>query len=389
MYGEDVELSYRFREKGYSLRYVPDAVVYHYTYASPNEVKPAQFSGSIIANALIRFRYGGVWDKFSVFPLQFFLVFRGGGFEGSRILALKSQLKIMRLMPFFWNSRKANDRFPFYGFNYEKNRHGSFYVVGNLPEKKPVVSIVTRTYKGREALLKECIMSVLNQTYPVIEHIVVEDGGDTMKPLIEDIQARYPAHRIIHHAAPRKGRAYAGNQGMKMAKGQYLLFLDDDDLLFSDHVEVLAGELLADDKIDAAYSLAWEVETAFDSDGGYWEYDHKTDPVFFQEFDRNLLMHHNYIPIQSILFKRELYEKYGGFDLEMDFLEDWNLWSRYALHAVFKFVPKTTSMFRTPHDVEIRMRRKKQLDQAYPDAVARLRKVVDKQPGRSSENRAK
>jgi hypothetical protein len=87
-------------------------------------------------------------------------------------------------------------------------------------------------------------------------------------------------------------------------------------------------------------------------------------------------MDHNYIPIQSILFKRELYEQYGGFDLEMELLEDWNLWTRYALTSTFKFVQKTTSLFRTPHDMDTRMNRKTILDKAYPDAIKRQKQAI-------------
>jgi GT2 family glycosyltransferase len=376
MYGEDVELSYRFRDMGYVLRYVPRAVVWHYTYETAGQVKPVQFAGSTRANALIRFRYGALADKWMVFPLQLLVILKGAGFRGSRKTALANQNVILKKAPLFWKKRKGNDRFPFYGFDYEMTRYGSFYSAGKMPEKRPVVSVLTRTYRGRESLLRECITSVMNQTWPNIEHVIVEDGGDTLNPLVQRIQEGYPGHCLVYRDLPKKGRAHAGNAAMAMASGDYFLILDDDDLLFADHIETLARVLAENEGIDAAYSLAWEVETLFDPDGGYREYGHYTDRLFFQEFDRNTLMDHNYIPIQSILFKRELYERYGGFDLEMDLLEDWNLWTRYALTSTFKFVRKTTSMYRTPHDMEVRLKRKKILDRAYPDALKRQKQAI-------------
>jgi GT2 family glycosyltransferase len=378
MYGEDVELSYRFRDAGFIIKYIPSAVVYHYTYEEANQVKPIQFTGSALANALIRCRYGSIYDKIMVFPLQFLVICKGAGFKGSRMLALKNQLRILKSVHFFWRNRKGNSAFPFRGFDYEMVRHGSFYAVGNMPDKKPLVSILTRTYKGRESLLRQCIASVMNQTYANIEHIIVEDGGDTMISLISRVKEKYPTNRVTYKSLPKKGRCYAGNQSMDIAEGEYFLILDDDDLLFADHIETLVSELVEDESLDGVYSLAWEVETSFGPDGKYYEHNHKTESIFFQEFDQDLLMRHNYIPIQSMLFKRELYEKYGGFDLEMEVLEDWNLWSRYALNANFMFIGKTTSLYRTPHDMDIRLQRKKILDQAYADAIKRQKHAIAK-----------
>ena len=48
------------------------------------------------------------------------------------------------------------------------------------------------------------------------------------------------------------------------------------------------------------------------------------------------------------MFNREVYEKCGGFDVKLDALEDWDLWIRYALKYPFKFVKKTTSIYRVP-----------------------------------------
>jgi GT2 family glycosyltransferase len=376
MYGEDVELSYRFRDAGYSIKYIPSAVVNHYTYEEANQIKPVQFTGSALANALIRFRYGSIYDKMMVFPLQFLIICKGAGFKGSRMLALKNQFRILKNIPTFWRNRKENSAFPFRGFDYEMTRHGSFYNPRTIPGKTPLVSILTRTCTGREALLRECIVSVMNQTYSNIEHVIVEDGGDSMASLITEVRTLYPDSRITYKNLPKNGRCYAGNQSMENAKGEYFLILDDDDLLFADHIETLVGELVNDENLDGVYSLAWEVETSFSHDGKYQEHSHKTEDLFFQEFDRDLLMRHNYIPIQSILFKRELYEKYGGFDLEMEVLEDWNLWSRYALNAKFKFIEKTTSLYRTPHDLDIRIKRRKILDLAYPDAIERQKRAI-------------
>ena len=60
MYGEDVDLSWALRKKGYTLKYVPKAAVIHYSYQTPGEVKPLQYYQSILNNILLRLKYGSL-----------------------------------------------------------------------------------------------------------------------------------------------------------------------------------------------------------------------------------------------------------------------------------------------------------------------------------------
>lgn len=384
MYGEDVELSYRFRSHGYVLRYIPSAYVYHYTYDEANQVKPIQFTGSTLANALIRFRYGTASDKLAAIALQLALLVRGGGFPGSRKLVLGNVKKLATEAKYFPSlNKKDNTHFPFRYFDYEMIRDGAFYEL-NAPARPaselPLVTIITRTYREREFWLKECMASVINQTYPNIQHVIVEDGGDTMSALVAEVQEAYQGTYNVEFAGfDKKGRSYTGNQGLEIAKGEYCLFLDDDDLIFPDHIEVLVNEILDSPELGAVYSLAWDVHTNVDkttSPVSYTEHQFTTLPLFYQEYCLETLLDHNYIPIQAILFRKSLYTENGGFDESMDQLEDWNLWTKYALKSKFKFVPKTTSLFRTPSDEEERLRRVQNLDNAFKEAVDKQKLLI-------------
>lgn len=155
------------------------------------------------------------------------------------------------------------------------------------------------------------------------------------------------------------------------------MFLDDDDLLFADHVETLLAVLCKDPDLAAAYALAFEVLTDMNADlSGYRENAFHTPAIFRQEWDHAVMVDHNFIPIQAIIFKRALYLERGGFDVTLDQLEDWNLWIRYGYGKRFAYVPKTTSLFRSPADFAVRADRHALLHEAYELAKVRALKAI-------------
>lgn len=383
MYGEDVELSYRFRQHGYILKYIPSAFVYHYTYSEANEIKPLQFSGSTLANTLIRFRYGTIKDKLVGVMLQFLLLAKGGGFNGSRKLVFLNLIKLIIESKYFLNKSDNSVFFPFRYFDYEMIRDGAFYKLeaNNTPVNDlPLVTIITRTFQGREFYLRECVTSVINQTYPNIQHVIIEDGGNTFLELIEQIKTNYgEAYNVKFSGFEKKGRSFSGNQGLKIADGKYCLFLDDDDLIFPDHIEVLVNGIEKQNSLGAVYSLAWDVHTKLNKENipqTYSEHHFETLPLFYQEFCLDRLLNYNYMPIQSVLFKRSLFLENGGFDESMEQLEDWNLWTKYALQTDFGYIPKTTSLFRTPYSIKERLSRSKNLDESYETALMKQKQLI-------------
>ncbi|MHC8334948.1 glycosyltransferase family 2 protein [Pseudomonas sp. LB3P25] len=367
MYGEDVELSYRFRSYGYQLKYCPSAVVYHYTYEHEHHIKPIQYTGSTLANAYIRLRYGNLSDRVGGFILQCLLLLRPEPYAGARRDVFRNFGVIFKKARYFMRGKGPSENcyFPFRGFDYEMIRDGAFWEVGEPLTDYPLVTVVTRTYKNRGEFLRQSMMSVLNQTYPNIELIVVEDGGSTMSSVVADFE--FPeGMSVSYYSLDKVGRSVTGNYGLEKAAGKYCMFLDDDDLLFADHVEVLVGALAKNSDAVAAYSLALEVGTvASGVEEQYFEVSHSVPPILKQEYDYDVLLDHNFIAIQSLLFQKDLYLQRGGFQTDMSSLEDWNLWLRYGYDNKFAYVPKTTSLFRTPGDPTVRVERHMQLHEAY------------------------
>ena len=94
------------------------------------------------------------------------------------------------------------------------------------------MSVITRTHSARAAFLEQALLSVAHQVYPNVEHIVVEDGGNAMRDVVDRI-ARLTGKQVRYLPLPKVGRSAAGNVGLEAAAGQFVAFLDDGGLLIS------------------------------------------------------------------------------------------------------------------------------------------------------------
>jgi len=364
MYAEDVDLSWRIRSFGYQCMYVPKARIIHHSYENAGQTKPVQYINSIINNLLLRHRFG---NKKAVITgeLLFWNIFRfPEPFPGSKKELRKAYGKYLSLLRYFQHGSNCGHSVKFkpefLGFDYSINRDGAFYF-NEEPVEKPLVSILVRTC-GRPEILRETLISISNQTYSNIETVIVEDGPNVSQKMIE---TEFPELNVVYWSSGEKiGRSRAGNKAMELAHGKYLNFLDDDDVFYSDHVEVIVNTLNKNKDCRAAYAFAFETPIEVLSKSPYKYVVKSYKKVYKQKFDRMVLFHHNYIPIQCIAFEKSLFEQYGGMDETVDALEDWDLWVRYSLHTDFACAEKTTSLYRVPYQTEINAKRQKDLDDA-------------------------
>jgi GT2 family glycosyltransferase len=368
MYGEDVDLSWRLRADGWRLLYVPSAAVVHHTYREAHEVKPLQVFGGVMASLCLRARYGGFARTLQGLALLAGEIAARQGFPGRRRGLVATGFEFLKRWRYFAGSRvPATARFKphFVGWSYEPRREGAFHPFTSrrdAPDSArppPRVSILIRTV-GRPALLREALLSCAQQTYAPLEVVVIEDGPARSQAVLDEFRDRL-AIRYRATGTP-VGRAQAGNLAMREATGEWFNFLDDDDVFFADHVEVMV-DAVQRSGLPGAYALAWEFLDGPDA--------HRDETLpatrHYQRFDRN------YMPIQSVLFSRRLFERHGGFDEDMDQLEDWNLWTRFTLEDDFEFVEKTTSKYRVPARTGAAAERQALLDRAYADALERQR----------------
>lgn len=118
---------------------------------------------------------------------------------------------------------------------------------------RPIVSVVTPAY-NEEKFLPEAIHSVERQTYDRIEHVIVNDGSTDQTADILHTLERQVGHNLRWVSQENQGFTSAVNQGFEMAKGEFIIWLNGDDVLFrTDAVECVVNEFQQGDS-DFLYS---------------------------------------------------------------------------------------------------------------------------------------
>lgn len=190
----------------------------------------------------------------------------------------------------------------------------------------PLVSIVTATY-NRWPMVRETIESALSQSFPSFEAVVIDDGSpDRSADLIEE---HYPAVRVVRQDNTERGAAY--NRGITVARGQYIAFLDDDDIYEPWHLAEFAAARDAHPSAQVFATRAWLWEPLTDRRQLVAPFDPKT-------LARDSLLKTIVVPQAMVVAKAALREV-GGFPEDRSVMgsEDWLL--LIALARRFEIVP--------------------------------------------------
>jgi GT2 family glycosyltransferase len=206
----------------------------------------------------------------------------------------------------------------------------------------PQVSVIVRT-KDRPSLLRAALTSLSNQTLPDFEVVVVNDGGGPIGSLLEFFEP-YLRISAVEHGVSR-GRSAALNAGLAAAKGRWITYLDDDDIVYPSHLENLVTPLQQDGKTMIAYSDANKALCWVDKDGEQLVVVQRTR-FAQQPFDAPALLVDNWIPILSVMHSADCISEGSSFDPGLDMFEDWDMLIRLARRVEFHHVPRITCEYR-------------------------------------------
>ena len=229
------------------------------------------------------------------------------------------------------------------------------------PLKPPLsMSIVTPSYNQAQ-FLEETIKSVLRQDCSDVEYIV-QDGG-----------SRDGSGRILEHyrsqikhveSCKDRGQADAINQGFQHATGEIMAWLNSDDLLLPGTLAYIANYFLKHPDVDVVYGHRIVINED-DREVGRW---------VLPPHDDSMLIWADYIPQETLFWRRSIWEKAGGYvDESFQFALDWELLLRFRdVGAKFVRLPRFLGAFR----VHPRQKTSQKLESKGFQEMARLRRRI-------------
>ena len=221
---------------------------------------------------------------------------------------------------------------PFDVFEYNKwlknQTKNTMYVELN---KKPLISILIPVYNIKKEFLSECLDSILNQSYENFE-ICLADDCSTLKETkdtLKEYEKKDSRIRVVYRK--RNGHISAAtNDALKIAKGEFIALVDDDDILDKDALYEMARVINEDPKVDMIYSD----EDKLNLKGNY------CDPHFKPDFSPDTLLSLNYICHFTVI-RKKLVEDVGGFEVGLEGAQDHDLFLKVTEKTNnIKHIPK-------------------------------------------------
>jgi glycosyltransferase involved in cell wall biosynthesis len=200
-----------------------------------------------------------------------------------------------------------------------------------------LVSVVIPTY-NRAELLERAVNSVLSQTYPNLEVIIVDDAStDNTQDRIKDLQQ--VDHRIQYYRhLSNRGAQAARNTGIHAANGRYIAFLDSDNEWLPRKLEKQMALFSSKaDSLGAVYCGYWEVASRGDVLNEYLP--HYRGQVYKQALNEWLT------DTSTLVVRKDVIEKIRGFDENTRAYQEWDICIRLARECEFDFVPDCLTIY--------------------------------------------
>lgn len=213
-------------------------------------------------------------------------------------------------------------------------KYSNFKKKFNYLKEYPKISIVTPSY-NQGGFIKSTIESVLNQNYPNIEYIV-QDGGSTDQTI--EVLLSMNRENFCWTSNTDAGQADAINKGFEKTSGEIMAWLNSDDLVLPGTLFFIADFFQKNPEVDVIYGNRILIN----------EYEEKIGEWVLPGHDPNVLDYCDYIPQETLFWRRSLWEKIGGnLDVNFKFAMDWDLLIRMKkVNANFRHIPRFLGCFR-------------------------------------------
>ncbi len=245
---------------------------------------------------------------------------------------------------------------------------------------RPKVSVCIPVFNGK-AYLRECIQSILAQTYTDFELVVVNDAStDNSEKIIQS----FSDPRIKYHTNERNlGLVGNWNRCLQLASGEYICIFHQDDIMLPGNLEKKVALLDSNQNVGIVYS-----DTAVIDQNGHKKQDHWFNPIspnidFIRPgrlFTELMFKNLNLVCCPSVLARRACYEQAGGFDQRLPFSCDMEMWMRLSLFYDVAYLAEPLMKYRfhesnmTKKYYELDLIHiylcKKMLVEKYPQALA-------------------
>ena len=200
----------------------------------------------------------------------------------------------------------------------------------------PTISVIIPAYNAERTIL-ETINSVFQQSFSDFELIVINDGStDRTLELLNTVKDT----RLKIFSYPNGGLSVARNRGIYLAQGEFMAFLDADDLWTEEKLELQLAALKQHPEAGVSYSWIYSMDEKGES----------CSPGLSFDFTGNvyapLLVNNFIVNGSNCLISRQAIESVGEFDPSVDGAADWDYWLRLAAHWQFILVPKYQIFYR-------------------------------------------
>lgn len=203
----------------------------------------------------------------------------------------------------------------------------------------PIISVITPAYNC-EKTIAFTIDSVLAQTFKNFELIIVDDGStDNTSRIV----SQYSDQRIVHIYQENKERAEARNRGIKIARGQYIAFLDSDDTWTPN--KLTKQVFILEHNLD--FGMVYCRTNFFNNSVGRTsKVFSKSERLYRGKQCLPRLLKDNFIFSPTPLIRKSVFDKVGLFKTSFIPIEDWEMWTRISAEYIIDYIDEPLANYR-------------------------------------------